>query len=273
MKFAKSFDADQVSENHIGSNEAIKKGPAIWCSPPEILELVGNEVHVWCVPLVTSPRCTTGYQSILSTDEQERVLRFVYQKDREQFITCRGKLRVLIARYLKSEPSGIRFYYSKEGKPALAQIGNMDLRFNVSHSDGIALYAFTRDREVGVDVERIRPVFTTEEIAERFFAPGEVSALRSLPPETQENAFFGLWTLKEAYVKASGRGLSLPFNNFEVISIRGEAPAFVAIGSSGERLPWSLAKLNLGYGYAAALAVEGYGCSVKCWRWKNRDEH
>ena len=165
-------------------------------------------------------------KQVLSADEHARAERFYFQKDRERFMVARGLLRTVLGRYLNQEPSQLRFCYSPYGKPALATgSGRNTLRFNVSHSHGLALYAITCGRELGVDVELIRPELPDEEIAERFFSFQEVSGLRALPPNMRLEAFFNCWTLKEAYIKARGEGLSLPLDQFDVALVPGEAAA------------------------------------------------
>jgi 4'-phosphopantetheinyl transferase len=106
------------------------------------------------------------------------------------------------------------------------------LNFNLSHSAGLALYAFARDQEVGVDVERVRFDIEHEQIAERFFSPYERSVLRSLPAEEKAETFFACWTRKEAFIKAHGEGLSLPLDQFDVSLASGE-PARLLAGRGG----------------------------------------
>lgn len=166
---------------------------------------------------------------VLSADERERAARFHFLKDREHFIAARGLLRLLLSRYLDLPPQQLSFSYSPYGKPALA--GERDctsLRFNVSHSHGVALYAFTLEREVGVDVEYIRQDVVGESIAEHFFSAQEVTSLRALPAGVQPQAFFNCWTRKEAFIKARGEGLSFPLDQFDVSLVPGEATALIS---------------------------------------------
>ena len=129
---------------------------------------------------------------------------FASTRHRRRYVARRGILRELIGSYLDCDPAGVAFVHNAYGKPAIAQ---SDLRFNLSHSHGMALYAFCRYAEVGCDIERRDPKFAAEQIPERFFSPDEVRALRSLPLNEQTEAFFNCWTRKEAYIKAVGHGL------------------------------------------------------------------
>jgi len=148
-------------------------------------------VHVWRAALDVPESQVRSLWDTLTADERQRAERYIFEKDRTHFVVARGLLRVLLGRYLRQDPPHLRFTYGPHGKPALAtDTGRATLCFNVSHSHGLALYAVTRGREVGVDVERIRPEVAQEKIAERFFSPREVTVLRALPTPLQATAFF-----------------------------------------------------------------------------------
>jgi len=241
-----------------------------WSLPPETLFLGDEEVHVWKASLKPESPSVHSLIQILSPDERARADRFHFQKDRECFIVARGLLRVLLGRYLNMEPSCLQFRYNPYGKPALPnESGGNGLRFNLSHSDGLALYAITRGREIGVDIERIRPDVAEGQIAEQFFSCQEVKALRALPPSSQPVGFFNCWTRKEAYIKARGKGLTLPLDQFDVSVVPGEAAALLYVsGDPEESSRWSLQELAPGPGYVAAFAVEGHDWRLKCWQWQ-----
>ena len=148
-------------------------------------------MHVWRAALDVPESQVRNLWDTLTADERQRAERYIFEKDRTHFVVARGLLRVLLGRYLRQDPPHLRFTYGPHGKPALAtDTGRATLCFNVSHSHGLALYAVTRGREVGVDVERIRPEVAQEKIAERFFSPREVTVLRALPTPLQATAFF-----------------------------------------------------------------------------------
>jgi 4'-phosphopantetheinyl transferase len=141
----------------------------------------------------------------------------------------------------------------------------------VSHSQELGLYAITRNRKIGVDLEYIRTAFACEQVAERFFSSQEKATLRSLPPRLKYQAFFTCWTRKEAYIKARGEGLFLPLDQFDVSTIPGE-PALLlnTRGDPQEANRWSLRELGPSAGYVAALAVEGHNWRLSCWNWRER---
>jgi 4'-phosphopantetheinyl transferase len=178
-------------------------------------------------------------------------------------------LRDILGRYLGRPPAALEFCYSAYGKPALAVgLEASGVRFNISHSHEMALFAVTCRREVGVDIEYLAREIRAAEIAERFFSARERADLRALPAEAQHRAFFNCWTRKEAYIKAHGEGLSLPLDGFDVTLGPGEPAALLATrGDPHEVLHWSLQALAPGPGYVAALAVEGRGWGATGWQW------
>ncbi len=230
--------------------------------------LESDEVHVWRVSLHMDPAEIESLARVLSDDERARAARFCFQQDRESFTVARGILRMLLGRYLDQEAGRLEFSYGPHGRPMLRDQNLSEFCFNVSHSKGLALYAFTRKRQIGIDVEWIRSEMASEQIAERFFAPEEVATLRALPSDAQLEAFFNCWTRKEAFIKASGEGLSLPLDRFAVSLTPGEPAEILTIDGEAETAAlWSLQEIRAGRGYVAALAVKGHNWRLKCWQW------
>jgi 4'-phosphopantetheinyl transferase len=241
---------------------------------PSTFALAGHEIHAWRVDLSSaSSRRVKGLRHILAEDERRRADGFCFEEDRERFVVARGVLRSLLGSYLDLEPGRLNFRYGSHGKPALAEgTGGDTLRFNVSHSRGLALFALTRNREVGIDVEYVRSDLELEEIAGRYFSPQEAAALRSLPTDARTEAFFACWTRKEAYLKARGEGLSIALDGFSVSLVPGE-PAVVLNTQEGpsEAARWALRELRPGPGYVAALAAEGHGWRLVCRHWPEEE--
>jgi 4'-phosphopantetheinyl transferase len=237
-----------------------------WQSPPEFLEARRDEVHVWRASLGLASSRVQRLSCLLSFDERERAERFHFERDRNNFITTRAFLRILIGRYLRTEPSQVRFNYGSNGKPFLATAQDDALRFNLSHSKDFALYAVTYGREIGVDVERISERVEVNSIAERFFSAPEVAAFRALPGELKRQAFFTCWTRKEAYIKARGEGLSTPLDQFSVSLSPGEAAKLLDVQWDPKEISrWSMAELALDRRYVGAVAVEGHDWLLRCW--------
>jgi 4'-phosphopantetheinyl transferase len=219
-----------------------------------------GEIHVWRVDLDQPDDVVQQFRSTLEDDEINRADRFHFEKDRRAFAVSRGFLRRVLGKYLDMKPEALRFSYGPYGKPALSS-----LKFNMSHSRGVGLVAVSDNREIGVDVEYIRPDFATEDIARRFFSPHEVSAFNALSTELRVAAFFRCWTRKEAYIKAIGRGLSQPLDGFDV-TLAPEAPAQLLRADDDDASRWSLSDIDAGSDYAAALVVEGQISEIRCWQ-------
>jgi 4'-phosphopantetheinyl transferase len=242
---------------------------SIWDLPPTTLTLSSRDVHIWRTSLELSPFHVQRLRQILAADELDRAGRFYFERDRQHFTVARSVLRIILSRYQGIDPRQLAFSYSRYGKPALATAPRKDwLRFNVSHSHELAMYAVTSGREVGIDIEYIRPNVASEAIAEHYFSPCEVAMLRSLPAHLRHEAFFTCWTRKEAYIKARGEGLSFPLDHFDVSLKPGEPAALLrTLGDRYEASRWSLQELTPGAGYVAAVAVEGHDWQLTCWQW------
>lgn len=239
--------------------------------PPGSLALADDEVHVWRAVLDDPALDAAAVYHTLGADERERAERFFFARDRARFIVARGVLRLILGRYLAVEPGELRFAYNAYGKPALT--GGADaqqLRFNLSHSQGLALYALARSCEVGIDLEQIRADLASDLIAERYFSAQEAAMLRALPPESRLQGFFNCWTRKEAYIKARGMGLSLPLDQFTVALLPGEPARLLGVvGAPDEAARWTITALEPGDGFAAAVAVAAHGRHIRCWQWSN----
>lgn len=229
-------------------------------------ELGGDEVHVWRAFLDAPAGALARYREVLSADETDRASRYHFEKDSLHFVVARGALRMLLGRYAGLPPRSLRFESNEYGKPSLA--GAEALRFNLSHSHGVALYAFALGRELGVDLEYVREDFDCAQLAGNFFSPREVEALLALPGAERRRAFFDCWARKEAYIKARGMGLSLPLHGFDVSLSPGEPAALLRADDAWRGRPWSLVELRPGGLYAGALAVEGDGWGLRLWQWE-----
>lgn len=238
-----------------------------WPLGPERPALTTDEAHVWRAALDVDDEARGQLFDTLSSDERDRAARFHFKKDRHHFVAARGRLRAILGRYLNAEPARLSFTYDYYGKPSLAgEWADATLRFNVSHSRAVALYALTEGRAVGVDVESVREEFAGLDIAERFFSRREVEALREVAPEERASAFFDCWTRKEAYIKALGEGLSHPLHLFTVSLTPGRPAALLSTDTdAAEAARWSLLELHPGEGYRAALAVRGRVQTLRCW--------
>lgn len=240
-----------------------------WRPLPEMWRLAATAVHVYAARLDRKHGDQAYLHTLLNTDEQERARRFYFDRDRNHYIAARGLLRILLGRYLQTPPDHVTFAYGPNDKPMLDRaIHDSNLTFNISHSKGVGLLAFGRDREIGVDVEGVRLVDDAEAIAERFFSASENMIFRQVPEAQKGQAFFNCWTRKEAFIKAIGEGLSHPLDTFDVTLRPGEPARLLRIdGSETAASRWQLHNLDPYPGYVGAVIASGQSWSLTCFRW------
>jgi 4'-phosphopantetheinyl transferase len=223
-------------------------------------ESIGEEIHVWHAALDRDEKTLARLESSLSPEEKTRADRFHFVNDRNRFVAARGQLRELLGKYLQRAPASLEFSYGKHGKPFLmVENASSGLDFNLSHSASLAVYAIAKGRNLGIDVEHVRPESAGEDIARRFFSPREVSDLQSLPEEVRVDGFFHCWTRKEAYLKATGMGLQIALDSFAVNLLPDKPVEFL----SGVEPRWHLAAYHPAEGYVAAVVYDGAPCSLK----------
>ena len=239
---------------------------ALWSTPPGEITLGQTEVHVWRAALDVEAAIVSRMYELLSADERARAERFHFQIDRRHFIVARAHLRMILSRYISIAPAEVRFSYSDHGKPMLANGQDRKIKFTLAHSAGIALFAFTRAGEIGVDLELIRPEIAGDDVARRFFSAAEVACLERVPAPARQEAFFDCWTRKEAFVKAKEIGLSLGLDQFDVTLDPTEPAALLRTGwDPDEASRWSLKSIGVGSGYAGTVAVEALDWNLNCY--------
>jgi len=228
-----------------------------------------DEVHVWRVGLDVCRLERRSLYAALAADERARAASFRFREECRRFVTARGRLRVILGRYLGRRPADVWFRYGPHGKPALvADPGGPALRFNVSHADGVALYAISRSRELGIDLERVLPRRMDERLAELLFGAHEVARLRRLAPPERAREFFRCWTRHEACLKAQGGALSMVLPLADGPRPWGElARGGCAQGRDLAPARWLLRELDLGRDFAATLVVESPPCRVRGFLW------
>lgn len=240
----------------------------LWPAGPTTPLLRENEVHVWSASLDVSPSHLFELRRILSEDERKKEERLRFQRDKDHHVASEGALRAILARYVGMPPASLRFERNAHGKPSLAAALGLRLRFNMSHSQNLALYAITCGREVGIDVECVRNGFAETQIAEQFFSPDETTRLQQLPQALQQRAFFHTWTRKEAYLKARGEGLTVPLNEFDVSVHPDEPPALLSAQHSAQEVGrWALRALEPAPDFVGTVVVEGRVDTWQCWSW------
>jgi len=220
-----------------------------------------REFHVWYADLNPESSRLDYLNGLLSPAEQNRAKRFKFWRDQRRFIVGRAMLRLLIGRYLLTEAKQIKFSYNKYGKPFLA---SNQLRFNLAHCRDKIIFAFCLSVDIGVDLECLRTIEDVPGIASQFFSANESEAILNSPLECQSQVFLTYWTLKEAYIKAIGQGLSYPLDSFEVvISEDKELHNVTRREGVSEESTWSLFSFAPDPDCVAAAAVRGNDWRLK----------
>jgi 4'-phosphopantetheinyl transferase len=217
-----------------------------------------GEIHIWTARLDGETRDRPAECETLSPEELDRAGRYRFERDRVRFVVARAALRLLLAGYLDIEPASLRIVCGRRGKPELVPGASSWLTFNISRAEDLAVFAIGRNRQLGVDVERVRTDMDFEPLVDRVLSVAERGALDQLAPEARRRAFYRCWTRKEAYLKALGIGFSVAPHEVDVTrdhvkpQVQGRLRGLLKPDSA-----WSLHDTDLGPGYVAALAVEG----------------
>ena len=226
-------------------------------------ELGPSDIHLWKYPIGDPPdaRHLAHAKSLLNDAEKRRSAAFHVEKHRAVYTLTHAMLRVVLSEYAPVRPEEWQFLAGPWGKPEItAPVLDTPLWFNLSHTDGFAVCVVGRISQLGVDVENMNRKTSHDEIAQRYFAAAEYDYLRKLPPHLQREAFFRIWTLKEAYIKAEGKGLSIPLASFS-LRFSADNPTQVTFESSSESNPghWSFYAFQPGLDYRISLAARNTG--------------
>jgi 4'-phosphopantetheinyl transferase len=275
------------------------------------LALPDGEVQIWRVALDLPISSVERLRQTLAADEIARAGRFRAPASRDRFVAAHGLLRHILGQYLDTEAAQLQFCYGPYGKPFLAPAQNQcDVRFSLSHSHGLGLFAFARGRDIGVDLEYLGTHRNWERIARHCLSASEQAALYALPARARRAALLACWARKEAYLKGTGRGLTQPLNQIEIGVRPGDSAAPACLQRSTQYVshsehrgrekdalnlrvlcvlrgstspadalnvdprdssPWSLVDLAPGQGYLGALAVEGQGWRLAYRHWLPSD--
>jgi 4'-phosphopantetheinyl transferase len=216
-------------------------------------------IDIWTIPLDSADHPLDESLALLSEDERSQANRFAFPEIKRRYVLAHAGLRIVLAEYIPEKPGAMRFEINAFGKPALAQgTTHGNIQFNLSHSGELALVAVTRDRPIGVDVEWIKPLADHLKIASRYFAADELDALKNVSASKSQEAFIQLWTGKEAFIKARGEGLNVPFSQFSLATlIEHPGRTSTRVRLPGDRTDWSVYRLKLVDGYLGAVAAAG----------------
>ncbi|MGK7941237.1 MAG: 4'-phosphopantetheinyl transferase superfamily protein [Crocosphaera sp.] len=226
----------------------------VWKDPSPKLTINSQEIHLWKTNLQQSSLNIKNGFKILNQEEKIKAQKFHFEQHQQRFIIARSTLKRILSLYLSLPPETIEFQYSDHGKPQLVDhLNNKQLQFNLSHSQDLAIYAITPYYLIGVDVEYVRPMRDAENIAKRFFSAQEFQRINSLSPVNKNKEFLTLWTAKEAYLKAIGKGLSGGLETVEISSY--EPRKFINLPDINKH-NWTLLSFVPQVNYLAAMAVQ-----------------
>ncbi|WP_157605142.1 4'-phosphopantetheinyl transferase superfamily protein [Schlesneria paludicola] len=246
-----------------------------WMPIEQPLPLLAGLVHIVRVSLDLSPDQVAALsRELLSDDERQKAARYRVDDPRRQFVACRSTLRRLIGEACQIPPRDLQFEYGAHGKPELSQVGWPEnvprIEFSVSHSGQLGLIALTIDSAVGVDIEQRNPRVKALKLADRFFAASESQELVKLPAERLLDGFYKGWTCKEAYIKATGQGLSLSLSSFRVSMDPDHPVALIHVdGQPDAARHWTVQSLAVGDGHSASIMVRQPNCRFQCWAWSS----
>ncbi len=224
--------------------------------------LKGDEIHTWLCNLKVDKKNIPVLSKNLSSEELKKADNFHFEKDKNSYIISHSCLRLTLSKYLNIKPTTIKFKENKYGKPFLHKEINKDLRFNLSHSGDFCLIGITLNDKIGVDIEKIKPEFSSLEIAEKYFSKKEFTELSCLPEPKITEAFFTFWTRKEAFIKAVGNGLSIDLKSFDV-TLSPTKPEITRIENQSNISNWHLYNLPINENYFAAIALYGKEKSIR----------
>ena len=235
-----------------------------WCTPSRAPALGDDEIHVWKASLTHLVPHVPVLRSVLDASELERAARYHFDEDRQRHVVARGLVRTLAGHYLDRPPAALRFGTGRYGKPHLSD-DDACLAFNLSHSGDVVLIALARGGSVGIDVERWSQRLDDDgltRLAESAFSATECAALRLLDPAEQRAAFFAVWSRKEAYIKATGHGVSHGLGHFDVSSDSADARLLSDRTDDAAVGRWTIRDLALGPGYSGAVVFDNNTLNV-----------
>ncbi len=248
--------------------ERLKSVMSLWQSASateSVPDLLTSEVHIWRSRVDLPHRQVQALSSVLSREEKSKAHRFVFDRDRARYIVSHGVLRQVLSGYLSVEPHQLTFRAREAGRPELSgEFEGSAVRFNLSHSRNMALLAFTRVLEVGVDIEFMAPLPNVEALAAKHFSEKELKRLRSSPRQQKMEVFYSCWTRREACLKASGDGFRVPMKTVEVFSAPKDTLGSVPADNDPNELKlFKLVTLYPEANYISAIAAEGRGWDLR----------
>lgn len=240
---------------------------AIWKNPSDTFSLKENHVDIWRIFISEQINFLDDYNELLSKKEIKKSKAYAFEKDKNSYLIRHAALRQLIGSYLNIEPNSIKFDTQGNDKPILKT--PQTLKFNLSHSGDMILIAISPNLEVGIDVEMNKPLPDFANIVKSYFSKNEIDKLFNLSETDQLEGFYNCWTRKEAYIKATGQGLSTPLDQFSVSLIPGAAPKLTRVEWDPDELDnWTMFHIDAAQDYIGALCAAGESIQTSWWNFQ-----
>ena len=233
-----------------------------WSKEKYSFNLNSNQIHLWLIDVFNVSNNEHQFDFLLNEDELMKKSKYHFERDRIVYSTSRGILRILLHSYLNVDNDKIVFTYNEFGKPYLNDNQLEGLFFNTTHSKKFAMLAFNKNDEIGVDIEHINQNMIKDDISKNYFSPYEISEYSKVEKSRQADAFFKIWTRKEAYIKARGEGLSIPLDSFD-ITLDPELPKLLRSTTDQSISKWMLYNLEIHDEYCGALVNCGERKQIK----------
>lgn len=235
----------------------------MWCAGPSKLDVSNDMLHLWRANLAQPTQKISELHNALSVDEKRKADRFLFKRHKCNYIVARGFLRTILSHYLELGPASLRFSYGEYGKPQLlSKYSNCQLQFNLSHTEEFAIYAIAYQRRIGVDIEFINPKKKIDRLLDSILSQTEQSKTNKLSESNRRLEFYKAWTAMEAYLKATGQGLT-GMNSIDISITPGEtAKLLTSIKKCQPSTTWSLCHMMAVHDYVASLVVEGPHCVI-----------
>ena len=236
----------------------------------EIIKKLGNEIHVWLAELDQPQNVVDRFLGYLNWNEKKRISKFKTETLKKKQIVSKGLLKLLIAKYLNTEPQTVEFESNEYGKPFISPaINPINLKFNISHSNRLGLYAFTTDHALGVDVEKIQELENIYDLVDLCMSDFEKRWFLKLSPGIKTDVFYKFWTVKEAFIKAVGTGFSFPLANVELkIKSKNKCELYKISDSVNSARQWRLFTFSPKLNYVASLITKASKKEIKHYNWK-----
>lgn len=238
---------------------------------PVKVEPLAHRAQVIKLPLSPPAQLLETLGRLLDDQESRRAGRLRFEHLRTRFVAAHAGLRKVLGAYLDTDPASIEFEFGPQGKPHVASGNGTDLRFNLSHSEDLALIAVARGSEIGIDIEQVRVDLDYCATARYCFSTNEIERLEVAAQSVKPDLFYFLWTCKEAYIKARGGGLSIPLDQFEIGEREGGKQWRAVVERAANGSGWFVCELSPGPGFAGAMAAETRSLEMDLWEWSWSD--